>query len=339
MEQFLKKYNSNHSMIPMKIISTGVALPKNKLNSFDLDKKINKPLGYSLARSGIEYRYHANHQTCQTTLAVEALNDALNRNNIEPESIDLLISASAIPVQALPYSAAHIIHASPLKKKIAGLDINVSCVSFVTALHTAACLLNTGGYQKIAIVSSELASLGLDWKDEKSSMIFGDGAACTIVEQGNGSSGILSYLVETHTDGIELCQVKAGGTKRNLTSGMEPSDFLFQMQGKPLFKLAASLIEPFFDELLTLSGLTLADIQTVVPHQASHLSLEHMRQRLNIPQDVLVDIYRFRGNQVAASIPSALHEAVLQNRFKPQQPTMLIGTAAGLTFAGMIILP
>ena len=343
MEYFLnKKINyltESQNFIPMKIISTGVALPPNKVTANELDKILKKPLGYSLRYSGIEYRYLADDQLDQATLAVEALNNALQHNNISIESIDLLISASAIPIQALPYSAAHIINSSHLPSHIAGLDINVSCASFITALHTASCLLNSNTYKRIAIVCSELASRGLDWNNEESSMIFGDGAACVILEKGDGTSGILSYLLETHTNGIELCQIKAGGTKRNLKSGMMPSDFLFQMQSKSLFKLAATLIEPFFEKLLESSKLTLTDMNTIIPHQASHLSLEHMRRRLKIPKEIFVDIYRFRGNQIAASIPSALHDAIQNNRLKPQQPTMLIGTAAGLTLAGMILLP
>lgn len=87
------------------------------------------------------------------------------------------------------------------------------------------------------------------------------------------------------------------------------------------------------------SSLQLDDIGTVVPHQASHLSLEHMRKRLRVPESALIDVYRFYGNQVAASIPTALHEAVISGRFTADKPVMLIGTAAGLTLAGMVLLP
>lgn len=334
--QFIQKVQN---YIPLKIISTGIALPDGKLTADELDKKLNKPVGYSLKRSGIEYRYHADYHLNQADLAAQALNDALTRNNISPDTIDLLISASALKVQALPYTAAHILAASNLLDKIATMDVNVSCVSFIIALNLAASLLNTGSYKRIAIVSAELASRGLNWEDEESSLIFGDGAACAIVERGDGQSGILSFLQETHTTGIDLCQVKAGGTRCNLRTGMENTDFLFRMQGKPLFKLASSLIEPFMGKLLQQSGLQLKDIATVIPHQASHLSLKHMRKRLNISNDALIDIYRYRGNQVGASIPSALHEAMVTDRFQTHKPAMIIGTAAGLTFAGLILLP
>lgn len=330
---------SNKTLVPIKIIATGVALPPDKLEAAELDKRLNKPIGYSFKRSGILYRYHADNHLQQANLAAKAIDDALIRCDIAAKSIDLLISACALPVQALPYTAAHILKASSLPKTIASFDVNASCVSFIGALQVAAGLLNTGVYKRIAIVSADLASRGLDWQDEESSLIFGDGAACAIVEQGDGRSGILSCLLETHTTGIDLCEIRGGGSRRNLRTGMDDSDYLFRMKGKPLFRLASSLIEPYLTRLLNQANLTLSDIATVIPHQASHLSLEHMRKRLNVTNEALIDIYRFRGNQVSASIPSALHEAIITQRFNPGEPAMLIGTAAGLTLGGMILLP
>ncbi len=338
----LKHSQLDHSslpVIPLKIISTGAALPPNCVTSSSLDERFNKAAGYIEKRSGITHRFHATYEASQAALAVEALNDALTRQNIAPDSIDLLISASAISVQALPCSAAHILQQSNLPEGTAGFDINASCISFITALQVAASLLNTGTYHRIAIVSADLASRGIDWDHEESSLIFGDGAACAIVEKGDGRSGILSYSLETYTKGIDLCEIRAGGTRCNPRAGIRDSDFLFHMDGKKLFRYASALIEDYFERLLRSSGLTLSDIATVVPHQASYLSLEHMRKRLGVSSEALIDIYRFRGNQVAASIPSALHEAFLQNRYQEGHPMMLIGTAAGLSFGGMVLLP
>ncbi|SQI36111.1 3-oxoacyl-[acyl-carrier-protein] synthase 3 [Leminorella richardii] len=323
----------------IKIIATGIALPGEKIVSSELDAKLGKPEGYVERRSGIAWRYHASHDASQAALAAEALHNALKAGSLAPSSIDLLICASAIAVQALPCSAVHILKAAKMPDRVAGFDVNSSCVSFISALEVAAGLLNTGAYRRIAIVSADIASRGIDWDHEESSLIFGDGAACAIVERGDGTSGIVASLIEMYPEGSELCEIRAGGTRCNPRAGMSDSDFLFHMQGKPLFRFASSLIEDYFDRLLQKSGLKLADIATVVPHQASHLSLEHMRKRLRVPESALVDVYRYYGNQVAASIPTALHEAVVGGRFTPGRPVMLIGTAAGLTLAGMVLLP
>lgn len=325
--------------IPLKIISTGIALPPNKVTSEELDQRFNKKPGYVEKRSGIAYRFHADNNASQAELAAEAIAQTLENGNIAPDSIDLLIYASAIPVQALPYSAVHVLKVSILPDGIACMDINASCVSFITALQTAAGLLNVGAYRRIAIVSAELASRGIDWDHEESSLIFGDGAACAIVERGTGESGIVSCIFETYPEGSALCEIRAGGTRCNPRAGMVPEDFLFHMDGKRLFRQASELIEGFWRRLLTASQCQLEDLVTIVPHQASYLALEHMRKRLKVSSDVLIDIYRHYGNQVAASIPTALHHANVSGRLPAGKPVLLVGTAAGLTLGGMVLLP
>ncbi|MEX6271292.1 3-oxoacyl-[acyl-carrier-protein] synthase III C-terminal domain-containing protein [Providencia huaxiensis] len=331
--------SGNSLITPLKIIASGVALPKNKIFSSMLDEKLNKSIGFVEKHSGIEYRYHASNTDSQAELAAQAIQNTLDASHINPQSIDMLINASAIPVQALPCSAAHILEQSNLREGIACFDVNASCISFITALQVAAGLLATSAYQRIAIVSADIASRGIDWQDKESSLIFGDGAACVIVEKGDGTSGIISYTHTTYTAGIDFCEIRAGGTRRNPRSGMTEDDFLFHMQGKKLFRLASSLIEDFMQQVFHESGLQLKQIETVIPHQASHLSLEHMRQRVGVTTDQLIDIYRYRGNQVAASIPSALHEAIISGRFYEKQSAMLIGTAAGLAICAMVLIP
>ena len=321
------------------LIATGMALPPDRVTSAELDCRLGKPSGYVERRSGIIHRYHATPDVSQAELAAEALHHALASRQLDPASVDLLICASAVAVQALPCSAIHILRAAGLSSGVAGFDINSSCVSFISAVEVAAGLLNTGAYKRIAIVSADLASRGIDWQEEESSLIFGDGAACAIVERGDGRRGILATQVEMYPEGSELCEIRAGGTRRNPRSGIADEDFLFHMQGKPLFRMASEKVEAFFARLLNKSGLTLAEIATVVPHQASHLSLAHMRKRLKVPESALIDIYRHYGNQVAASIPLALHTAFTTGRVIPGRPLMLIGTAAGLTLAGMVLVP
>lgn len=331
--------SDNTALVPLKIVASGVALPADRVLSADLDKRFNKRSGYVEKRAGIRWRYHAAPSDSQAVLAAEALHHALAQQNIAPASVDALICASAIPVQALPCSAAHILACSSLTPGIACFDVNASCVSYLSALQIAAGLLATNQYQRIAIVSADLASRGIDWAHEESSLIFGDGAACTIVEKGDGHSGILSFRLETYPEGLDLCEIRAGGTRCNPRTGMKEDDFLFHMKGKPLFRLASSLIEGFMDRVLSQAGIALSQIDTVVPHQASHLSLEHMRKRLKITDKQLVDIYATRGNQVAASIPSALHEAIITGRFYGKSAVLLVGTAAGLALSAMVLVP
>jgi len=316
----------------------GKALPQQQVQSAALDRQLGKPQGYVQKRSGIQYRYLAAPYDSQAELGAKALGQALENAGLQSDAIDLLISASAIPVQALPCTATYILRASGCSEGTPGFDVNLSCAGFVAALQVAAGLLQTQAYKRIAIVCSELASRGLNWHDEESSYLFGDGAACAIVERGNGSTGILGACLENHIQDGDFCQIRAGGTRCNPVAGMQESDFYFQMQGDKVFKLAAKHLQPFQNRLLTTAGLLLDDIDLVIPHQASHLGIEHMRRKLGIDVQKLMNIYPTHGNQVAASIPTAMYEAISQGRCKAGDKVMLIATAASISLAGMVLV-
>ena len=324
-------------MIPLKIVSTGVAVPAQQVTSAELDARLGFPNGYVQRRSGVVHRYHAGARESQSELAAKALHAALARADIAPGSIDLLISACGVQEQALPSTAAHVLAASKLRAGMPAFDVGASCLSFLMALQVAAGLLHSGAHKRIAIVSSDLASRGVDWSNPEASLIFGDGAAAAIVEAGDATTGIASCLFETYPAGRALCEIRAGGTRRNPRVGVEPDDFHFRMDGKRVFRMVSKLMDGFMDRLLGARGLSIKDIDTVVPHQASHLSMLHIRERLGVPASSVIDIYAHRGNQVAASMPTALHEAMVTGRASPGSRLLMLGTAAGLTLGGMVL--
>ena len=323
--------------LPLSIIATGKALPNQRVLSSDLDAELGLKAGFVEKKSGLLWRHFADKQTSQSQLAAEALHDACTHHDIHPDSIDLLICASAIPEQALPTTASAIVAASGLKAGIPAFDINASCVSFVTALFQAAALLQTGVYRRIAIVCAEIASRGLNWQDHESSLIFGDGAAAVIVEQGDGRAACVAYRLEVHPQGRDLCEIRAGGTRRNPRMGLDEADHYFRMQGKPVFKLASQLMPAFMQHLFKELDYKPQNMDVVVPHQASHLAMQHIKSRLGLGSEQIIDIYATHGNQVAASIPTALHEAFRTGRARHGQKMLLIGTAAGFAIAGMVL--
>jgi 3-oxoacyl-[acyl-carrier-protein] synthase-3 len=324
-------------LIPLQLIATGKALPKECVTSAELDRRLGHQAGFVERRSGVVRRYYASAKASQSALGAEALRDALTRGAIAPDSIDLLISACGVPEQALPNTAAHILKHAGLADGTPGFDVGASCLSFLAAMQTAAGLLHTGAYRRIAIVASDLASRGIDWAQPEASLIFGDGAAAAIVEAGRGEAGIVACRFETYPAGRAFCEIRAGGTRRNPRVGADASDFLFHMDGKRIFRLASGLIEGFLQRLLGQNGLAIGDIDTVVPHQASHLAMTHIRQRLGVPAASVIDIYAGHGNQVAASLPTALHEAVSTGRATPGRQMLLLGSGAGLMLGGMVL--
>ncbi|MFC5475102.1 3-oxoacyl-[acyl-carrier-protein] synthase III C-terminal domain-containing protein [Paraherbaspirillum soli] len=324
-------------MIPVRLVSTGKALPSEQLSSEQLDQRLGHAAGHTFKASGVRLRHVAAAAETQSQLAAAALHDALKNASLPASSIDLLISACGVQEQALPSTACFIAEQAGLKPGTPAFDVNASCLSFMAGLRVAAGLLATGGYTRIALVSSDLASRGVDWSEPEASLIFGDGAAAVILEKGGAGQGIRAFKLETYPEGRSYCEIRAGGTRRNPRIGVEPGDFLFRMDGKAVFKLASKLMPSFLSGLMAETGDDLSSIDVVVPHQASHLGMAHAAKRLGIPAEKVVDIYATHGNQVAASIPTALHEAVISGRAKPGTRALLMGTAAGLTIGGLVL--
>lgn len=325
------------SSTPVRIVSTGKALPSRQVSSTELDAQLGQRPGHVQSKSGVRSRFFAADHETQSELGAAALRDALVHAQLGIDDIDLILGACGVSEQALPNTAAFIASAVGLPAGTPAFDINASCLSFLVALKVAADFLSTSTYRRIAIVSADLASRGVNWSDPESSYIFGDGAAAVIVESGHADQRIKAYKLATYSDGNRYCEVRAGGSKRNPRTGVEPADYLFRMDGKAVMRMALQHMPGFMGDLMQQAGCSLSDIDWVIPHQASGLSLAHAAKRLNVPDSKIIKIFEDHGNQVAASLPTALHEAIRSGRAQPGHQLLLMGTAAGLSLGGLVL--
>ncbi len=324
-------------LAPLRVVASGKALPSQCVTASDLDLRLGLTAGTTWRQSGVRQRYLAASHESQSQLGADALADALRHADMAVGSIDLLISACGVPEQALPCTGALIAHHAGLMRGTPAFDVNASCLGFLTGLQVAAGLLALGTYRRIALVSSDLASRGADWSDAESSLILGDGAAAVILERGDGMQGIAAFKLATYPEGRAYCEIRAGGTRCNPGQGITLQDHLFRMNGKAVFKLAAQVLPEFLAELMAHVPGGLASIDVVVPHQASHLGMAHIARKLGLQADKVVNIYATHGNQVAASLPTALHEARRAGRTPPGTRALLIGTAAGVAVGGLVL--
>lgn len=200
-------------------------------------------------------------------------------------------------------------------------------------------LVAAGTYRHVLLVASEVASAGLNWSHKESAGLFGDGAAAVVISrtESTDSSHIICSGMKTYSEGAELSQIRGGGTKihpRN-TNTIEP--FLFEMNGKAIYKLTSKLLPNFVDTLLSSASFKMSDFDLVITHQASEMAMRLMAKKLRITNEQLVNILPSHGNMIAASIPLALHEAIIQKRIKRGDQVLLLGTSAGLSLGGMIL--
>lgn len=325
-------------MTSVKIIGMGKYLPTNKVFSLELDKKLNLPEGSVQKKSGLISRHFCNPNETTSYMASQAALQAAQQADIALSDIDAIIGACGAAEQPIPCTAALIQKQLGLEESgIACFDVNSTCLSFLTALDTASYMISGGRFNRILIVSSDIPSTGLNWNDMETCTIFGDGAAACILERSDDSSRILAAHMKTNSSGSTFCQVKAGGTLIPPASEYDQKYGLFEMDGKSVFKLASQMIGDLQTELFAKAGVTLSDVNWVVPHQASLLAMHHIRKRLGIPSDKFVDIYATHGNQMAASMPSALCHLSHNQNLQRGQLIYLLGTGAGLSAAGMIL--
>jgi 3-oxoacyl-[acyl-carrier-protein] synthase-3 len=311
----------------VNIIGTGKALPKNEVTASMIDKKCNFKEGTSFKITGLQKRYFLEDELADD-LILAAVNQALENAKLTIDDIDCIISANATMQQMIPYNGAGVHRLLKPKRNIPSFDINMTCLSALRAFDVASNLLDS--YPRILIVSCDIASVGLDWTDIRTAGIFGDGAAALVIEKST-RGGIVASNFETHSEGYEFSQIRGCGTKIPplLYEGDYKEVGIFEMNGKMLYKLTSQILPKFMNDTLKNAGLTLDDIDWIVPHQASQAALNHIIKVLKFDRSKLIDIFYNHGNQIAVSIPTALHELFVTKDLKSGQKVMIIGTSAG----------
>ncbi len=328
------------TLYPLAIAGTGSAVPIKVVHSFDMDHINGKPVGWFAQECGVKKRYQAEHEST-IDLAAAACRQALSDAGAAATSIDCLIFFGAVCHQAIPSSAVFIQRELGLAtSSIPAFDVNSSCLGFLTALDVAGSLIAAGRYRSVLVCAADLPSKGTTWENPEVKAIFGDGAAAALLTRSDADNvGVLAISLETHSEGAESCQLRAFGT--NLDPHLDLDAFMggarFEMDGRIAYEVASRYMPGFFAKLLEKAGLTIDQIDLVVPHQASAYALKRMRRRLGLPPHKVLDIFADYGNQVAASLPTALHEARSRGLVKTGSTILLLGTGAGITIGGAIV--
>jgi 3-oxoacyl-[acyl-carrier-protein] synthase-3 len=323
-----------------RILGTGAALPEEAVLSVELDRRLGLAAGTVERKTGVRVRYFETRRNA-AALGAEAALRALADAGLSFSDIDCLVAASGTPDQAMPSNAA-LIHRELASggSAIPAFDIGASCLGFLAALDMMACLIEAGRYHRVLIVASDIASCGLDWSKLEASGIFGDGAAAAVLgPAGESGSALLASAFATYSEGVHFCEIPAGGSRHHPSRVDEP--FLplsrFRMDGKAVFRLAATHLPGFLAGLLATAGVGMDEISVVVPHQASRHGLEYLRRQLGVERERIIDLFAGQANQVAASLPSALDAAIRSGRLRRGETALLIGSGAGLCLGGAVL--
>lgn len=334
--------NQHQTAIALRILGTGEYVPSHRVDSDEFDVRLGKPAGWTRKHVGIDYRHYATADEPASLMAARAAEVALDRAGLRADQLDCVISASSVMEQAIPCTAVLVQRRLGLAGTgIPAFDINATCLGFVTALDLVATAIAAGRYRNVLIVAGEVASAGLNWEDPDTAPLFGDGGAAVVVGQCGMDDGsqLIASGMETYSEGAEFCRVRVGGTRLRIGDGLEAfkDGSCFEMSGRPVYKLAAQHLPGFMDRLFERADISIDDIDKLVPHQASAKALRHLEAALQLPKDKLIRVLSTRGNQMAASIPIALHHGIESGAIARGDLVGLIGSGAGLSFAGAVL--
>lgn len=320
-----------------KISGVGAYLPENRVSSSAMEEQLSLPAGWIEKYTGVVSRPVAEYET-NRFMAVRAIEQALKDAGLNQSDVGALISASATYDSPLPNNASRI------KAELTGaenfdypcVDIDVTCLSFISALDYAASLLFEDCLH-VVVVSSEIASRGLNPENIETYTLFGDAAAAVIISHDSSSqSGVLKYSLKTYAEGAEFTTIKGGGNDFPFSKvGYDPALHTFQMQGKQLLKAASRRVPEFLQSFF--NGIDPAEVDWVIPHQASKAGLTLFQKIGLFPEEKTVDTLSQTGNCIAASVPYALVRSIQEGRIKRGDACLLIGTSAGFSIGAMLL--
>jgi 3-oxoacyl-[acyl-carrier-protein] synthase-3 len=315
------------------LVGTGSALPRRAVSNAELAKTVDTSDEWIVARTGIRNRHIAGPDETTSSLATLAARRALEAAKLNAEDIDLIVLATATPDQTFPATATIVQHDLGCNGGIA-FDVAAVCSGFLYALTVADSMLRTGMANRALVIGSETFSRILDWEDRTTCVLFGDGAGAVVLEaRGSDDAdapGILASKLRADGAHNQLLYVD-GGPSTTGTVGK------LRMTGKEVFRHAVINLTQILREVIEEAGLTSAEIDWVVPHQANQRILDATAKKLNLsPERVIVTIDR-HANTSAASVPLALDTAIRDGRIKPGQLVMLEAMGGGFTWGASLI--
>ena len=306
------------------ILGAGSALPKRRVSNAELADKVETSDEWIVERTGIRSRYLAGDGETTASLATDAARRALEHAGVDPLEIGLIVLATATPDQTFPSSATKVQAALGIPDCIA-FDVHAVCTGFLYALSVADSMLRSGNAGKALVIGSETFSRILDWEDRATCVLFGDGAGALVLSAEETEGGILATRL--HADGRhnDLLFVD-GGPSTTGTVGK------LRMKGREVFRHAVVNLADVLNEVLEASGLSAADVDWVVPHQANARILDATARKLGLPPEKVVVTVDEHANTSAASVPLAFDKAVKDGRIKRGDIVVLEAMGGGFTW-------
>ena len=315
-------------------VGIGHYLPERVVPNSEFEKMVDTSDEWIRSRSGIERRHFAAEGQLTSHLAIEAAKDALADAGLEPGDIDALVVATSTPDQTFPATATKVQAALGMGASFA-FDIQAVCAGFIYALANANAMILSGQAKRVMVIGAETFSRILNWEDRTTCVLFGDGAGALILEAQEGAGdvsdrGILATELQSDGQYNNLLYVD-GGVSSTQTAGT------LVMEGKEVFKHAVTKLAQAGEAAMNKVGMTEADIDWIVPHQANLRIITKTAEKMKVPMDRVIVTVQDHGNTSAASIPLALSVGKKRGQIKKGDLLLSEAIGGGLAWGAVLI--
>ncbi|MEM9716151.1 MAG: beta-ketoacyl-ACP synthase III [Pseudomonadota bacterium] len=314
-------------------IAVGHYLPDRVVPNAEFETMVDTSDEWIRQRTGIERRHFAAEGEFTSDLAIAAAKDAFKRFDIDPQSIDGILVATSTPDQTFPATATRVQAALGIEQGFA-FDLQAVCAGFAYALANADALIKAGTAKRMLVIGAETFSRILDFNDRRTCVLFGDGAGCLILEgrevEGDDAPGILATDLRADGRFNNILYVD-GGVSSTQTVGV------LKMEGQEVFKHAVTKLANAAFRVMDKAGMTSADIDKVVPHQANLRIIKSVSQKLKLSMDDIVVTVQDHGNTSAASIPLALSVAEARGDINKGDVILFEAIGGGLAWGAALM--
>ncbi len=316
----------------LKVLGTGSYLPERKVTNQQLVQDgLDTTDDWIVSHTGIKSRQVAAPDEATSDLAVRAAERALKAANLDAQQLGFIVCATSTPDHTLP-ATANLIQAA-LGANCGAMDLNAGCSGFVQALAVGFALCNQSEGRPVLVVGADCYSRIMDWSDRTTAVFFGDGAGAVVIAAGGTRPTLLSVMSGSDGKGGKQIIVESGGSRCPVTPlALEEGKTKLRMNGRAVWDFALDKVPALIREVVAQAGLTLAEIDLIIPHQSNAKMLNAFAEALDISQEKIFFNVQNYANTAAASVAIALDEAVRQKRLQPGGKVVLVGFGAGLSW-------
>jgi 3-oxoacyl-[acyl-carrier-protein] synthase-3 len=323
---------------PTTIVSLATYVPPRLLTNADLEKMVDTTDEWILKRTGIRERHIVDQGVATSDLGREAAVKAIENAGLAPNDIGFIVVGTVTPDMMFP-STACIIQQKIGARHAWGFDLSAACSAFTYSLTTASQMVASGAHEHALVVGADVMSSIIDYQDRSTCVLFGDGAGAVVVSPAKpGEPAIIDFEHEIDGEGgPALCMPAGGSLKPSSHETIDQRLHYVKQEGQAVFRFAVRKTEEISRRILERNGLTAADIDLFVSHQANRRIIQSATEKLGLdPAKVVINIERF-GNTTAATIPLALSDAIAAGRLKRGQLVLLASVGAGFTVGAVLL--